>query len=68
MYVELCRKLWIAARNLKDDTRGIASLEYAILAALILGALAVALTGNTSVADLFKKMTDALTSANTAAG
>jgi len=36
MYANLCRKLWVAARNLKDDVQGIAALEYAVLAAIVL--------------------------------
>jgi Flp pilus assembly pilin Flp len=67
MYVELCRKLWIAARNLKDDTRGIASLEYAVLAAIILGALVAVGFSNTDVSALFTKMKNAITGANTMA-
>ena len=65
MYVELCRKLWIAARNLKDDTRGIAALEYAVLAGIVLATVVAGLSG-TDVADLFTRMKTAITSATTA--
>ncbi len=44
MYTKLCTKLWVALGNLKDDARGVTALEYVILAAIVIGALAVAST------------------------
>lgn len=64
MYAKLCRELWIALGSLKRDERGLAALEYAILAAVILVALVAALSG-TNVTDLFNKFAGALTNANT---
>lgn len=67
MYVELCRKLWIAARNLKDDTRGIAALEYAVLAAIVLGLVVAGLSNTSGISGLFDAMKTAIDGAKTAA-
>lgn len=67
MYVELCRKLWIVARNLKDDTRGIAALEYAVLAAIVLGLVVAGLSDTSGISSLFTAMKNAITNATTAA-
>jgi Flp pilus assembly pilin Flp len=37
MYTKMCRKVSIALSNLKDDARGVSAIEYAILAAVIIG-------------------------------
>jgi Flp pilus assembly pilin Flp len=65
MYVELCRKLWIAARNLKDDTRGIAALEYAVLAAIVLGLVVAGLSNTDGISGLFTAMNNAIKGATT---
>lgn len=64
MYAKLCRELWIALDSLKRDERGLAALEYAILAAVILVALVAALSGS-NVSSLFNKFANALATANT---
>ncbi|WP_345795725.1 Flp family type IVb pilin [Castellaniella sp. MT123] len=43
MYTQLCTKLWVAMDGLKRDERGVAAIEYSILAALIIIALATAI-------------------------
>ncbi|MFA7439079.1 Flp family type IVb pilin [Castellaniella sp.] len=41
MFATVCRKVYVAAQNLKDDARGVSALEYAILAGLIVAAVVV---------------------------
>lgn len=44
MYTKLCTRVWVALDNLKRDARGVSAIEYAILAAAIIGVIAVAVT------------------------
>lgn len=67
MYANLCRKLWVAARSLKDDVQGIAALEYAVLAAIILVLIVVGIQ-TMDVGALFNSAANAIDSAKTAAG
>lgn len=41
MFSTLCTKLWILKDNLKEDARGVSALEYAILIAIVIGAVVV---------------------------
>jgi len=41
MFSSLCTKLWILKDNLKEDARGVSALEYAILIAIVIGAVVV---------------------------
>lgn len=59
MFSSLCTKLWILKDNLKEDARGVSALEYAILIAIVIGAVVVLL--NTGALDnIFGKATEAL--------
>lgn len=64
MYTKLCRKVAISLENLKDDAKGISALEYAILAALIIGALALVFSGEDNfISKLFDNLEGAVDSA-----
>lgn len=40
MYTKLCTKLWVAMDSLKRDERGVSAIEYAILVAVVVAAVA----------------------------
>lgn len=44
MYTQMCTKLWVALDSLKRDMRGVSAIEYAILAAVLIGVVAAAVT------------------------
>ncbi|MFT0533436.1 Flp family type IVb pilin [Castellaniella hirudinis] len=48
MLSTLCARLWLAGEQLKDDARGISTLEYAVLLAII---LVVTVTGISTLAN-----------------
>ncbi|MFA5663705.1 Flp family type IVb pilin [Castellaniella sp.] len=61
MFTTACRKVYVAAQNLKDDARGVSAIEYAILAAVIIVAVVTGLSmfGN-SIKDIFNTAQGAL--------
>ncbi len=67
MYAELCRKLWSLVNTVRGDERGVTSIEYAVLAALIVIALSLAFGANSGFfsamfAKLSTNIQDAMTS------
>jgi len=43
MFRDLCTFVWLSASQLKDDSRGISALEYAVLAAVVIVAVVAGL-------------------------
>lgn len=66
MVADFCRKLWVTAGSLRDDVRGIAALEYAVLAAILL-VIIVAGIVKLNPASLFNSAAEAINSATQAA-
>lgn len=65
MFSIVCRKLHIAFQNIKDDARGVSAIEYAILAAVVIVAVAAGVSGfGDSISSLFNKAQLALDNAN----
>lgn len=59
MFSKLCTKIWLLKDNLKEDVRGVSALEYAILIAIVIGA--VVLFFNTDAfKDIFQSAEDTL--------
>lgn len=42
MYTQMCTKLWVVLDSLKRDMRGVSAIEYAILAAVLIGVVSAA--------------------------
>src|SRR5690625_2557581 len=59
MFSSLCTKLWILKDNLKEDARGVSALEYAILIAIVIGAVVV-LFNTDAFKNIFSSATEAL--------
>lgn len=66
MIQTICSKLWILKNNLKEDARGVSALEYAILAAVIIGGLVAALEF-LDFTNIFTKLNTTVTDAMDAA-
>lgn len=67
MFATVCRKVYVAAQNLKDDARGVSALEYAILAALIIAAVVAGVTYfSDQVSNAFNTIGDKVTEKATA--
>ncbi|WP_323011647.1 Flp family type IVb pilin [Castellaniella sp.] len=69
MYTNFCRKLHVAFQNLKDDARGVSAIEYAILAAVVIVAVAAGVSGfGNSITNLFDAAQNGLNVAENASG
>lgn len=63
MIQTICSKLWILKDNLKEDARGVSALEYAILGAIIIGAL-VAVLNTDAISGVFQNFLNVLEDPN----